>query len=781
VDRRSLLKWAACALGIGFLYLFGKPSLIEHYPLSSAVYDRNGTLLRLGLASDGQYRLFVPLRHMAPEIHEATLLYEDRHFFWHPGVNPVALIKAIVHTASGQGRRGASTITMQVARLRFGIDSSTIPGKVLQIMRALQIELYFSKNEILEAYLTIAPYGGNIQGVGAASRIYFNKEAQKLSLAEALALAVMPQRPGERAPDVQGNEPEAMRVARERLARAYLQEHTGTEITEAGLIGRLALRPRRELPFLAPHLSMRFAHLGNAVATTVDLGLQQLIERRASNFVARHQSKGIENAAVLLVEHRSMEVLASLGSVSFADATIQGQVDGTTARRSPGSALKPFIYGLALEKGIIHPQTLLRDAPMSFGAFNPENFDGEFVGPLSATDALARSRNVPAVYLETELRRFEEVKGSGTVGGLYEILKGAGIRQLKPPEYYGLALVLGGCEVTMEELVALYAMLANNGEYRPLHYTMTESNTRGKQLLSAEAAALTLEMLRTEERSSQRFSRAWVRDDFDVAWKTGTSHGYRDAWTVGIVGTYVLAVWVGNFDSRGNPIFVGRRAAAPLFFELVEALRPRLTIEKETQPPPQNSLKIAEIDVCAVSGQIPTPYCPRTKRTSFIPGISPIGRCDIHREVRIDTATGLRACPGEIEGTRATVFEFWPSDLMRLFDQAGMPRIRPPRYLPRCNMNDRAERGRPPFITSPQLSIVYNVRSKTVGTDTIPLSATADADVDDLRWFVDERFVGATKRGESFFWKAQPGDFIVRVVDDSGRSHSRFLHVAVVE
>ncbi len=768
----TLLRLAAVLFGLAALYAWGRPSLLGERGFGGAVYDRHGALLRLSLAADERYRLPVTLDQIAPAAVEATLLYEDRWFRWHPGVNPWALGEAAVEAALGGRRRGASTITMQLARLRFGIETGTLSGKLVQMLRALQLELYYGKSQILAAYYTLAPYGGNIEGIAAASRIYFDKPPAALSLAEGLALAVMPQRPSARGPTADGREPAAMQEARGRLARTWLEAHPETSAAEVGLSAPLALRRRQDLPFFAPHVALRLAG-GAQVVTTLDLELQTLLERRVRAFVGRHGLRGIDNVAVMLLDHRSMEVLAALGSADFADEDILGQVDGTRAKRSPGSALKPFIYGLAIEEGLIHPRSLLKDAPMRFGAYNPENFDGEFVGPISASEALVRSRNVPAVFLETELRRRAALRGGG-VGGLYDLLRRAGVQGLSPPEHYGLALVLGGLEVSMEELVELYAMLARNGNAAPLAYEVGPA-PRGRQVLSPEAAALTLEMLR-EGGGALDLERAWVRDELPVAWKTGTSYGFRDAWTVGVVGPLVLAVWIGHFEGRGNPAFVGRRAAAPLFFEIVEALRPTLQAAPHPAGP---ELRIDAVEVCAVSGQMPGAHCPRTTSTHFIPGTSPIASCEVHREVQLD-ADGRRACPGEV-GATARVLEFWPSDLLRLFEQAGLPRRRPPPYAARCGVAERAEQGKAPSITSPQPDVVYNLRAHGLGREEIPLSATADADVEILRWFIGERYVGSARRGEPFLWRAQPGDFVVRVVDDSGRADARPVRIALVE
>lgn len=761
-------------------YALGKPPLLQVYPFGTAVYDRQHRLLHLGLAADQRYRLRAELSQIAPSMQEATLLYEDRWFYAHPGINPVAVAKAVAGLVGGQGRRGASTVSMQLARLRFGLDSATPWGKMAQMLRALQLELYYSKREILAAYLNMAPYGGNVEGVQAASLVYFGKDAARLSVAESLALAVMPQRPARRSPSAAGEESADLRRARQRLAAAWQQAHLEADASTLGLNGPLRLQPRAALPWHAPHLALR--HLqpqGGAVSTTVELPLQMLFEAQVRRYLQPRAALGLRNAAAMLVDSRDMGVLASVGSAAFGDADIAGQVDGTRAARSPGSTLKPFIYALALERGLIHPRSLLRDAPMRFGSYNPENFDSDFAGPVSASAALIRSRNVPAVYLETLLRRSNTGRVDDPSRGLYGLLRRAGVGRLQPAEHYGLSLVLGGLELTLQELAGLYAALAQGGVHRPLRERLDAPWTAGTSLMAPEAAALTLDMLRANDSPVGPHGAVTVRDSLPVAWKTGTSYGYRDAWTAGVLGPYVLVVWVGNFDSHGNPALVGLGAAAPLFFALAEASASALGLREAAAyvPPQAAPLNTRRVEVCAVSGQLPSAACPHRVSTWFIPGVSPIDTCDIHRALAVDAA-GWRACPGELAGTRREVYEMWPSELAALFDRAGLPRARPPPYAPRCGFDARAESGRPPRITSPQPGIVYALRA-TPGTEQrIFLTANADADVESLRWFVDEQMVGKSGRAEPLLWTARPGDFMVRVVDDSGRVDARWLHVA---
>ena len=747
------------------------PRVIPHQPLaarfstSTAVYDAGGGLLRLTLSADDKYRVWVPLERMSPLLVEATLLKEDRHFRLHPGVNPAALLRGAWRTYVLRGRReGGSTITMQLARILYGIHSSTPGGKVVQIARAMQLELCYTKHDILEAYLNLVPYGGNVEGAAAASLIYFGKDPGRLTLPEALTLAVLPQNPSRRAPGAG--------EARDLLYQRWQATHPSVE-GEAGLM-RAAIRigSPRDLPFRAPHLvDAVLADRGGApeIRTTLDRRLQALLERQVHSYVAGQRRLGIRNAAAMLVDARTMQVQALVGSADFFDASIAGQVNGTAAKRSPGSTLKPFIYALALDQGVLHPMTILKDAPVAFGAYSPENFDGRFMGPLTAKDALIRSRNVPAVWVASQLSQPD----------LYGFLEMAGVSGLRSREYYGLALVLGGGDVTMEELVTLYGALAGDGVVRPLRYRVGDPPSRGVRVLSAEASWITRAMLADNPRPGEVSAATPGR--LAVAWKTGTSYGFHDAWSIGMFGPYILAVWIGNFNGEGNPAFVGAQVAAPLFFQVVDAVeaqQPSLSEPVRSFPP-----NLATVDVCAASGDLPNADCPRTVPTWFIPGKSPIRVSTLHQGLLIENRTGLRACPPYTTGpTHRVVYEMWGSDMLKLFQQAGLPRRTPPPFDPRCETHGPdAVAAAAPQITSPLRGVVYALRAQRLGQETITLRATAGAGVRDVYWFVGSSFLGKAPPGGSLSWRpAAPGSFVVRAVDDQGQADSRLIELAVV-
>lgn len=775
--RRSR-RWrpVALALLIPVLLLVA----IRHWPraplsadlgYSQAVYDRHGRLLRLSLASDQRYRLWVPLADMPPALVEAVKLHEDAWFDWHPGVNPVSLMRAAWSTYAGGTRVGGSTLSMQLVRLRHGLHTRSLGGKLEQMLGALWLEMRYGKAEILEAYLNRAPYGGNVEGVGAAALIYFDKPPARLTLAEALTLAVLPQAPARRgrfAEDAEGRAiGPSLRAARDRLYLRWRERHGATPAADAEMAASLRLRSPRELPFLAPHFvervlaeQWRRGEGGSIIHSSLDLGLQRVLERRVAEHLARWRLRGIENAMAMLVDTRDLGIRALIGSADYFDARIAGQVDGTAGKRSPGSTLKPFIYALALDQGLLHPATVLRDVPSHYGSYSPENFDGRFLGPVTATDALARSRNIPAVTVAARLRQ----------PSFYDFLRQAGIRDMASAEHYGLALVLGGGEVTLEELATLYAMLSRDGQLSPLSVLRQDQAARGgKAMLSAEASFIVRDMLSQHPRPD--FATHADTDARRVAWKTGTSWGFRDAWTAGIVGPYVLVVWLGHFDGRANAGLVGVEVAAPLFFAIIDALQAEGVPLPE--PPRRWPLNLARVEVCRASGDLPNVWCPQRGQTWFIPGVSPIRVSTVHRAIQIDRRSGAAVCGAADPATvMHKVYEFWPSDLAAVFEQAGLPRRKPP---PAAECAGAAQwLGSAPLITSPTRVLSYRLKRQDPERGSLRLAATTDADVRRLYWFEGSSFLGSSAASKPLDWHPlRSGPHHLRVVDDHGRSNER--------
>jgi len=754
--------------------LWPHPPLSQGQPFSSVYYDRQGTLMRITLANDDRYRLWTPLEQVSP-LAVNGLLHEDRWFYVNPGFNPFSLMRGFWRSYVAGGKmQGGSTITMQLARMHWHLNTRTPSGKIMQVLRAVQLELSYSKHDILEAYLNYAPYGRNIESIGAASLIYFDKVPKDLTLPEALTLAVLPQSPSFRIDAKTGVLGTALTQARNRLFVRWQAQYT-TDSSQLSLFKLpLALRQPERMPYIAPHFieqlrqqNQQLIQTNNRVDTTLDAGLQRLVERQVNAFITRNQSRGIRNAAVLLVDTRDMGVRALMGSADYYNRSIQGQVNGTNAKRSPGSALKPFIYALGMEQGVLHPMTILKDVPSAFGAYAPENFDRRFLGPVTATDALNFSRNIPAVYVASQLRQ----------PSFYQFLRLSGVANMSSENHYGLSLVLGGGEVTMQELGKLYALLANRGVLQPLRMQQIDPRpTTPVRLLSEEASFMTLDMLRQHRRPGDTL--AQQPSSLPVYWKTGTSWGFRDAWSVGIFGPYVLVVWEGNFDSKGNNVFVGAEAAAPLFFNIIDSISASYPDLQEPKRPFPKQLK--RVDICLASGDLPTPWCQQKGKTWFIPGKSPIKVDTVYRPVRLDKLTGDVACPPfDQDETRVEVFEFWPSDLANVFAQAGLPKRKPP--VNRCKDNGVDVGGNPPRITSPLKNTTYTLRQSQQGRDRIAFNAVTDADSKTVYWFVDDIYLGSSASKSAIDWRPiNNGQYRIRAVDDRGRADSRLISIEIV-
>ena len=454
------------------------PPLLDGIDFSPAVYSAEGELLRLTPAKDGIYRVKTPLAQIDPKLIDATLFYEDRLFRNHKGVNPGSIVRAGMETLMGSRRMGASTITMQLARMRLKLRTNTFEGKIRQIWHALRYETHYSKDEILEAYLNLAPYGGNVEGAGAASRVWFHKPPSMLSAAEAASLAVIPQNPVKRRPMAAGNT--ELDDARIRLGLAMIRAGALSERLSEPVRASIEVFEPENLPMLAPHYSriVLKKSKGGPVRGTLRIALQSSMESLVRETIARLRPWGVRNAALAVVDSRDRSLIALVGSADWSDASIAGEVNAWTARRSPGSTLKPFVYGLALDQGLIHEKTVLIDRPQSFGGWAPENADGSFRGPLSAEDALVLSRNLPAADLERQLNP-----------GLYELLQKSGVKLPHEKSWYGLSIVLGGAEVTMGDLAKLYAMLADDALLRPIRILQNERAEAEGSVLSPDSTA----------------------------------------------------------------------------------------------------------------------------------------------------------------------------------------------------------------------------------------------------------------------------------------------------
>ncbi|OCG39909.1 penicillin-binding protein 1C [Gilliamella sp. Bif1-4] len=771
--QNKLMALLLLFITIFAIRLYPHPPLSDPLNFSKRYYDNNNQLIRMTLANDDRYRLWTPLEDISPDIVNGLLLHEDQWFYYHVGFNPFSLIRAFGATYLGGGnRQGASTITMQLARMHWRLNTKTIGGKLHQIARAIQLELMYSKHDILEAYLNYAPFGRNIESIGAASFIYFNKPPSQVNLPEALTLVVLPQSPTYRVDRKTGFAGKALVKARNQLFQRWQEKYFVDSNIVALFSQKLVLRQPERMPFGAPHFINQIIQQqqSNAqeIKTTLDNNLQKIISRQVNLFIERNRVKGINNASIILVDTQTMKVKALIGSANYFDNSIQGQVNGTLAKRSPGSTLKPFIYALGMDQGVLHPRTILKDVATDFGSYTPENFDRNFRGPISATDALIHSRNIPAVSVASKLHN----------PSFYQFLVNAHIQKLADESHYGLSLVLGGGEVTAQELVGLYAMLANEGRWQPLQFIEADDSPEAQKLLSPQAAFMTIDMLKQNTRPQDVLSKM-QKKVVPVAWKTGTSWGFRDAWTAGTFGNYAMVVWLGNFDGSGNNAFVGVDAATPLFFNIVESINAYYPNLREPNRPLPPNLK--RIDICLTSGNLLTQWCKAKGKTWFIPGVSPINPDTIFRPVMVDNQTGKAVCPPyDLTTSHLAVFEYWPSDLAAVFAKAGIAKKAPP-STKHCHSSQNFL-GEPPKITSPLKNVVYQFRTTKQKNEQISFTANSDGDVKSLYWFVDNNFIGQTEPRKALSWiPTQSGTFKILVLDDMGRSDSRNIKIELFD
>jgi penicillin-binding protein 1C len=571
-------RWAA-ALAAAMLSLFAldlalPPPLARVADLSPVVLDRNGQWLMAFTTPSGRWRLAARLDEVDPEFVRRIVALEDRRFYWHPGVDPWALARAgAALLRTGHVTQGGSTITMQLARL-LEPRPRTITSKLVEILRALQIERRLSKHDILDAYLTLAPYGGNLEGVRAASRAYFARDPVWLEDHEMALLAALPQAPEARRPD---RHPRAARAARDamlaKFARLRLISRAHAREAQAA-----PLPARQPFAFSAPHLSRRLAASspdapGRVVRSTIDAPLQARLEALVTTRAAALEEGAA--IAILVVEIPSRAVRAAIGGAGFARAG--GYVDMTRAVRSPGSALKPFLYALAFNDGVAAPETLIADAPRRYSGYMPENFDRRFHGDVRLDQALQHSLNLPAVATLERVGSARFAAALTRAGAAPRLPGGAQSRA-------GLALALGGVGLTLEEMTALYGALGTGGASRPLRYIEDASTlTWSTRFVRADTAARVLDILARSPTPDGRAPAALTQGAPRVAFKTGTSYGFRDAWSFGVGAGHAVGVWVGRADGAPRPGHTGRNTALPILFDVFD----RLDVQRAPQQPPQ--------------------------------------------------------------------------------------------------------------------------------------------------------------------------------------------------
>lgn len=771
-------------LGLLLWFWFSLPKKLFHAPTSYVIEDKDNNLLNASIAADGQWR-FPQDRNVPQKFIDCITTFEDKRFFKHPGVDPVALGRALIKDIKdGQTAQGGSTLTMQVIRLAKKDDKRSIWNKLKETILALRLELSYSKKEIMGLYASNAPFGSNVVGLDAASWRYYGRSPDKLSWGEMAALAVLP------------NAPSLVHPGRNRDILLKKRNALLDKLHAAGKIDQSNCDLSKQeplpgepltLPQDAPHLLQRFISFNRAskgdtkIRTTIDGALQKNITTIIDQHHEVLKGNGINNACALVLDAESGNTLAYVGNVTEpGNAAMQSDVDIIGSPRSPGSALKPILYAAMLSDGLILPNSIIPDIPIQIGNYAPQNFDLGYDGAVPASRALARSLNIPAVKLlqQYKYQRF------------YETLERCGITTLnRPADTYGLSLILGGCEVTMWDLAGVYASMArtlshqsgnhgkiNTSDFHPPYYITT-----GKQenYVSIPTSNIPLdpvsiwftfqamqEVMRPgEEGLWQQFS-----SSRKIAWKTGTSFGFRDGWAIGITPKYVVAVWVGNADGEGRPGLIGIQTAAPVMFDIFRLLPATNWFERPTY-------NYSYVPVCRQSGYRANIDCLDVDTLFMPPNGIKVPLCDYHKIIQLDP-TGNYRVTQQCESPSAMQHKSWfiLSPAMEYYykQRNADYKILPP-FKPGCEFS---ETGKPMEIIYPQADARIYVPLEVSGEKGKTIFTAAHRRKDaKIFWSLDDQFIATTQNFHQVGLNPSPGKHIITLVDESGLSISRQFEI----
>lgn len=734
----------------------GAPSAAGFADPSTVVTYRGGSPAHVFLTSDDKLRIEVrDLGEIDPKYLEALLAFEDRRFYQHGGVDLLAVARAgLTNLLAGEVLSGASTLTMQLVRMRIP-RPRTFRAKLIEAFHALQLESRLEKDAILRAYLTHVPMGGNREGVEVAARAFFGHGAKHLSPEEIAVLLAVPQRPTPRSPG-----------PRNRVRLEAARDHVLVALRGAGLFAdaktpgpvptRIHPLPR-EIPHLAYALRARFPER-RRFETTLDREVQRTVDALLEGARPGLEARGIFNGAVVVADHAKGEIRALAGSLDFFTDAHGGQIAGFSVPRSPGSALKPFLYGRAIEDGQILPGTLLADVPRAYPGYRPENYDGRFEGVVRAKEALARSLNLPFVDLLARI---------GVERFIGELVSLGATSIDDRPGRHGLSAAIGAVELTPLELAQLYAGIAADGQVRPLVLLKDGPRSAPLRMWSPGTAFLVRDALDGRDRPDFPTRSRFRGVPPGVHWKTGTSFLHRDAWAAGSDAKRTVVVWLGNFDRAPSPHLVGADAAAPLFFDLIEGLPGRAPLTSEAPP-----ADLTEIEVCALSGRPAGDACPRRTRALALAHRVPLEICDIHTYAFVDRESGLGVDPA-CSGVRAErqVFEAWPSEVLRHLGPSARRLPSPPARDPRCRIT---RSPRPPQIASPSAEIRLLLPGVEPKAQELPFEARGAGR---LSWFMDGAYLGSTEPGERLWWTPRAGRHEVVVMDEAGQTSRRILRV----
>lgn len=767
---KKKLKKGLSIFFISILLIFSTYLLLNYlYPLeinidySKIIFAKDSTVIYSFLSTDDKWRMYTEIDEISPDLKKAILYKEDKYFYNHFGINPLAILRALKNNIVKQKRTsGASTITMQVARL-LEPKKRTYFNKFIEMFRAVQLETKYTKEEILQLYLNLVPYGGNIEGVKAASLLYFDKMPNKLSLAEITTLSIIPNRPSSL---ILGKNNDIIAKERNRWLEEFRKENLFSNETIEDAVNEPLDAYRQEIPRFAPHFSLRIDKMISSktlIYTTIDINYQTKIENLVKDYIKRLYFKNIKNATVLVVDNETHEIISYVGSSDFYNEEDGGQVDGIQAIRSPGSTLKPFLYSIAFDEGLITPKYIIGDVPINYSGYRPENYDEKYQGNVTIEFALSQSLNVPAVKILEHITTEVFIK---------KLIDAKFLNIEKNKSNLGLSVILGGCGVSLEQLVRLYSSFANEGKFKELCFTQNDSSSYYKQLISEESAFMITEILTQVTRPDLPMDWENSTNLPRIAWKTGTSYGRKDAWSIGYNKKYTVGVWIGNFASESIPELNGSQYAAPLLFDIFNLLEYNSQDEWFSMPE-----KLDFRTVCSESGLIPSENCENLIIDYYIPGISSTKVCEHIKEVYISPDSTISYCTNCLpsSGYIKALYKNYTPDLINFYELYNISYQKIPTHNPKC---ERVFNDNYPQITSPVANIEYLVDKQD--STQIMLSCNVSNDVENVFWYVNDKFFKSVAPVEKVFFTPPNGSVKISCSDDKARNTDIWIDVKYI-
>lgn len=740
-------------------WIFPLPDKIEY---STIITDNKGEVVNAYLTKDQQWRMKTELREISPLLQKTIIAKEDKHFYSHPGVNPLAIIRAFFNNVFKMRRTsGASTITMQVAKA-LEPGKRNILSKIRETFRAFQLELKYSKKEILQLYLNLVPYGGNIQGVKSASLLYFKKNPDHLSLAEITALSIIPNRPTSL---VIGKNNDFIVQERNKWLHRFAREKVFTQKEIEDALAEPLNATRGSVPHYLPHLSYKLKKQGgDIIQTNIDLNTQLKTEKLVEDYIRIQRLKNIRNAAVVIIDNKTHKVISYVGSSNFFDTSDGGQVNGANAVRQPGSTLKPLLYGMCFDEGLLTPKTVVTDVAVNYDGYAPENYDEKFNGYVTIEYALEHSLNIPAVK---SLKLLGHEK-------LIQKLSNTNFRQIqKDRRKLGLSLILGGCGTTLEELTGLFSSFANDGKYfAPAYVSNNPSNQQGQTIISPAATFMINEILSKVNRPDFPLNWSATEKMPKIAWKTGTSYGKKDAWSIGYNKNFTVGIWTGNFSGVGAPDLSGANIATPLLFKIFNTIDYDSDEAWFTQP---TDCDIRQ--VCSETGLTPSEHCTSLVTDYFIPLISSNKICDNWQELMIspdEKISYCKSCAPEA-GYKKKWFKKVEPDMQAWFEENRIAFQKIPPHNPDCEL---IFKGAAPLINSPVNGTEYLINKKA--PEPLQLICKTANDVSKVYWYINNKFYKSSNAGEKQFFIPEEGPVKISCTDDKGRNRDIKITVKYV-